>query len=255
MGGCALQSRSTLREDRMKLHLIVLGCVVMCAAAVGADTKPKAPETKPKTEIVLDTPENALRTYITAWQNTDYAGIIASVKITDEKKKPVVESYVTYMMWSDALERACVAKFGEDEGMKALGHVRTFVKQYELDLNTRLRRANVEYADHDRGTARIFLREERDRPKGLQVDKLSFRDDYSVVKDGSQWKIDFLKTYELSDPEREDEINYNAYQAYPPITKHLKELTEQVKAGKMKLADDVKTAIENMWAKVAESAK
>jgi hypothetical protein len=226
---------------------VVLSLIVTLAAGTLF-----AADAKPKTDLVLDTPENALKSYTTAWQNVDFAGIMASIKITDASKKDIVERYVTYMMWCDSLERACIAKFGEDDGLKVLGHARSLAKQYELDIKKRIVAANVEYEPNDRTQARIFLKVEKDRPEGLQTDKLTFRDEYRMAKEAGVWKVDFLKTYELDDPDpdRVEEVKYYAYKAYPILNKRLKELTEDVKSGKIKLADDVKTEIENAWQKV-----
>jgi hypothetical protein len=208
---------------------------------------------KPKIELVLDTPENALKTYVNAWKATDFAGIMACIKVTDadKNKAEIVSRYVTYMMWTDALERACAAKFGEDDAMKALGHVRTLAKQYDIDLK-RVISANVEYEKDNRGKAKIFLRVEKDRPEGLRVDELFFRDDYVMVREGTEWKVDFLKTYKLDAPDKDsqDAVLYYATKAYPALTTRMKQLTEDVKAGKIKLADDVDQAIKNEWAKL-----
>ena len=208
---------------------------------------------KPKIDIVQDTPENGLKSYITAWQAVDYPGIQACIKVTDSTKKDIVERYISYMMWYDMLERACVAKFGEDEGMKVHDHVRTLAKQYELDIKKRCAAANVEFDPGDRTLARIFLKVEKDRPDDLTTDKLTFRDDYRMIKEAGAWKVDFLKTYGLDDPDPAavDEVKYYAYKVYPVITKKLKELTDDVKSGKIKLADDVKTALKNEWEKLS----
>ena len=207
-------------------------------------------EAKPKTDLVQDTPENGLKSYLSAWQNADYVGILACIKVTDDTKKDIVERYVNFLMWNDALERACVDKFGEDEALKVLGHVRTFAKQFDLDLKKRLLNASVEFDQNNRSLARVFLRVEKDRPDGLKLDELSFRDDYQLIKDAGKWKIDFLKTCKLDDPEHEEDVKYYAFKAYPILSTRLKELTAEVKSGKLKTADDVKTEIENVWQKV-----
>jgi hypothetical protein len=238
------EKETTMFKERPAVVLAVLAAVAGgCLFAADA---------KPKTDLVLDTPENALKSYTMAWQNVDFAGIMACVKTTDAAKKDIVERYVTYMMWCDSLERACIAKFGEDDGLKVLGHARALAKQYELDIKKRIVASNIEYEPNDRTRARIFLKVEKDRPEGLQTDKLTYRDDYRMAKEAGNWKVDFLKTYELDDPDpdRVEEVKYYAYKAYPVLNKRLKELIDDVKAGKIKLADDVKTEIENAWQKV-----
>lgn len=222
------------------MRRVGLGVVLAIAGAASAAEPPK-----PRMELVLDTPHNALKTYMTGWKTVDFGAIMRSLKITDPKMAAVVDRYVNYMMWRDALERACVAKFGEDQGMKVLSHVRTLMKQYELDITKRIAVANSEADSTNKDRVRLFLRVEKDRPAGLEgVDNLAFLDEYWMIKDGAEWKVDFLRTYKLDDPAEADNVKYYASQLYPVMSRKMKELTEKVKAGKLTSADEAKAELD-----------
>ena len=192
----------------MLKQTIVSALALSIAGAALADpaTKPaaatkaavaKAEPAKPRTEINLETPEKALKSYVMCWQNSDYAGIMACMKITDASRGHIVASYVSYMMWCDYLERSAAKKWGDDEAMTILSHVRTLEKQYDLDIKKRIINANVDYDQTDKSKAHIFLRQEAGRPNNIATDNLFFRDDYYVLKEGGSWKVDFLRTHSL----------------------------------------------------------
>jgi hypothetical protein len=235
--------------------------VVSAALAADPATKPIAAKTaakaeplKPKTELILDTPEKALKSYTTCWQNSDYAGIIACIKITDANKTKVVEGYISYMMWSDYLERTASKKWGDDDAMKILSHVRTIEKQYELDIKKRIINANVDYDQADRSKARVFLRIETGRPDNLATDKLFFRDDYYMLKDNGGWKVDFLRTHELDGNDKDQEINYYANNAFPALVRKMKELSAGIKDGKVASADEAREAMAAAWKTIPGAA-
>ena len=243
----------------MKIQVVVLAVAVGGAAMwpIGARGEPAATATAPavkgKTELKFETTEDAMRSYIEAWKNMEYASIMASVHISDPGKKKVVEVYTNYYMWRLALERACIAKFGEEEGMAALGHVRSLDKQFDVDLQRLLQSPNIDFDLKDRNSAHLFLRREKNRPEGLDAtDDLNYRDDYWLVKSGGAWKVDFLKTYNLNDadPDRANIVRFNVDSAFGKIAKKLKELCEQVKKGEIKTAEEVKDKVTNEWTKI-----
>lgn len=234
----------------------LLAAALMAGAGLAADppnaaTKPAA-AAKPKTEIKLDSPSEALETYFMAWKNGEYKAIMECIAVTsgDAKWTKITENYVMYNMWRLALERACVTKFGKAEGIKVFTHARSVDDQLLLDLK-RLTNATPDPDRLNRDVVKILLRIERDRPEGLLIDGDFFRDEWWLIRHNGKWKIDYLKTFKLT--EDENAASYSGTIAFPRIATGIKQIVADVKAGKHHTADAVKSAVQNEWEKLPAS--
>ena len=227
------QEESTMM-NRTYLAAAVLVCGLGVATSLSqgqAVTATTAASTAPKVEVDLKTPEAALATYFRAQQAMDATTIKNITAVTDATKAKFVTVLINYILWNVYLERTAVAKYGAAEGVKVLGHDRSLDDQLKLDLR-RVLEPTIDYnANHDQ--AKVFLRVERNRPDGLQTDRFTYLDEYAFIKQGADWKLDYLKTYKCEDAEQSQlELG-----VFPPMTKVMKDLAEDIKAGKIRDAD------------------
>ncbi len=239
---------------RMTVVMTACACLGIAAGAWGeggaAQKTAATTASRPKVEIDLKDPQAALKTYFLAQQTLDSATIKKVIVISDTTKAGLADVTITYYLWSHYLERQAIAKFGEAEGMTVLSHLRSLDEQLTMDLK-RVVLGNVDYST-DRTKATIYLRVERNRPEGLQTDQYTFLDSYHLVKDGSVWKVDYLKTYGLVDPEKEQQYQFNMG-IFPKMVVVLKELSTDVRAGKYREASQVKNTLDTKW-KIIEEA-
>ena len=232
----------------MKRQCVVIAMLVAAgfiAGTVRAQETQKAAATtqaRPAMELDQTDPQTGLASYLKARKGMDYAAIQKCIVCTDSTKKAFVDVLINYNMWSFYLERTAIAKFGPANGLTVLGHLRSVDTQITMDLK-RVLEANITYSGN-RDSADIYLRVERDRPEGLQAsDQLNFLDHYVMIKQGSDWKVDYIKTYQCDDPEKEDTYKYQT-EAYPKISKAMKEISAQIKDGTISNADSAKSILE-----------
>ena len=122
--------------------------------------------------------------------------------------------------------------------------MRPLDEQIALDLE-RLKNANVEY-NEARTQAKMFLAVEKDRPAGLKIDRFNFVDVYCFHKVGEEWKMDFLRTYESSDPSQNQQYRYER-RVFPPMATAANELAERLKKGEFTTAEGLKGALSAKW--------
>lgn len=206
-------------------------------------TTATATTSAPATRKAVDrsTPRAALAAYIDAQRAVNAAAVNDLVTITDVQKQPYVDLVLNWMLWSHYLERAAVRKFGPDEGRTVLGNQRTAEEHFTLDAQ-RLKDATVEYSP-DRTTATVFLKVEPHRPEGLQTDRFSFLDRYVLLKTRDGWRIDFLNTYDCADPQKESLYRFEAG-VFPRVATAMKELSDQLAAGEITSAAQLKTLLD-----------
>ena len=70
-----------------------------------------------------------------------------------------------------------------------------------------------------------------------------------MVKTAGGWKLDFLKTYKVLDPEQEDNYKLEML-AFPRMAGALKAIAEGIVKGTYKTADDAKNEYDTKWAHV-----
>jgi hypothetical protein len=220
--------------------LALLASLLLAASARAAE----------KVTINLADPQTTLNTYFEAQKANDLATLSRIIYISRPEKKNYVDNLLTYQLWARYLERQAIARFGKEDGIRVEGHLRSLDDQSDLDIK-RAREAGIEY-NSDKNTARAFLRVERGRPENLQIDRFTFLDEYHLVKTKAGWQIDFLKTFKCLDPDQEENYKLEAT-AYPRMSVNVTKLTKQLKAGDFKTADDLKNALEAMWAHVYDS--
>ena len=218
--------------------------LLLWVAVAGAQTSAPAPAAVP---INLADPQAALGTYFLAQKANDLTALNKSTMVSAPEKKNYVDFIVSYQMWARYLERQAIAKFGKEDGLKVQGHLRSLDDQTDLDIK-RARDANVEY-NTEKTTAKLFLRIERGRPDNLQTDRFQFIDVYYLAKTAAGWQVDFLKTYKCLDPDQEETYR-SEMGAFPRMTRNIKKLAEDLKAGRFKTVDDLKNTLEAAWAKV-----
>jgi len=197
-------------------------------------------------EVNLKDPQAALQTYLQAQKAMDFKTIQAMTAVTTASKKQLVETYIKYNLWCVYLERQANLKFGPGEGIKVLAHVRSLDDQLALDLK-RVREANIDYSV-DRDKATLYLRVERNRPEGVDnlIDRFVYLDKYVFIKEGADWKLDYLKTYRCDEPDKEQQYQFEGG-VFPKMVKAMKEMSEDIKAGKYRDADAAHYALESKW--------
>ncbi|MCL2640075.1 MAG: hypothetical protein FWD53_04450 [Phycisphaerales bacterium] len=206
---------------------------------------------KEKPEKLADPAANALQDYLYAQYANDKdtaATLKRLTAVTDSAKERYVSALTNYLLWMRYLERRAIEKWGKEDGMRILGHVRTFDDQYVID-SRRVREANVQY-NSTKTTATIHLRIEMNRPENLQMgDSFNFLDSYEMIKVGGEWKLDFLKTYKKLEADDDEDLR-SEMMAIPRMTKVIRELCEQMKASQIKTADEMKNILEDKWSRV-----
>ena len=212
-------------------------------SAESATTKPAAPEVA----SLADPAANALQSYLVAQRAGDLAAIRKIIHLSAADKKEYSEAVMNFQLWTRYFERKAIEKFGKEQGLSIQGHARSFDDQCTLDLK-RVRDANVQY-NAERSAATIYLRVELNRPENLQLDRFEFLDVYQVIKIGETWKLDFLKTYKCLDPEQEDTYK-SELAAFPRMAKVCSDLSDQIKRGTVKTAEDLKNAYDDKWSHV-----
>jgi hypothetical protein len=231
------------------LPLLALLAPLALAGILTAQPKAAQPE-KPRVTINLADPQAALNTYFEAQKANDLKALLAVMHISKPDMERYVTNVVTYQMWKRYLERQAITKFGKEDGMRVFAHVRSLDDQTDLDIK-RAKEAGVEY-DSAKTTARLFLRVERGRPDNLQSDRFAFLDAYNLVKTKDGWKIDFLKTFKSEDPEQ-NELYMSENTAFPRMSVNVRKLSEQLKEGRYKTADDLKNKLDSLWATVYDA--
>jgi hypothetical protein len=228
----------------------VLAAGVLCGLGLAAgrlaaeEGTKAATTTRPKVEVDLKDPQAALKTYLLAQQAMDAKIIKDMTAVTTAAKKPLVDIYINYNLWVLYLERQANLKFGPAEGLKVFSHVRTLDDQLALDLK-RVREPSVDYSVN-RDTATVYLRVERNRPDGLKTDRFAYLDAYYFIKQGDQWKLDYLKTYECNDADKETQYAFEAG-VFPKMITAMKQLAEDVKAGKFRDAEVLHSTLDTKW--------
>ncbi len=215
----------------------ILLALLRCTIAQEAE-----PETAPTVD--LSTPQAALTAYLHAREKIDVAAIQSFVVVSPSYRQDYANVAINYEAWMHYLERAAIKSFGRDAGMGIEGHARPLDEQITLDLD-RLKNANVEYND-SRTEAKIFLPVEKDRPAGLQIDRFNFVDLYCFQKMADGWKLDFLRTYDSSDPAQNQQYRYER-RVFPPMATAAKDLAERLKKGEFKTAEALKGALDEKW--------
>jgi hypothetical protein len=216
------------------------------AATVERDTRPAttpgaATATATRKAVDRSTPRAALAAYLAAQHATDAATLDDLLVVTDPGKQQYVQIVTNWMLWSRYLERAAVQKFGHDEGMSVFGNLRTAEDQFAIDQK-RLPQATVEYAP-DRRSATLFLKVEPNRPAGLQTDRFSFLDRYMLLETPDGWRVDFLKTYDCADPEKDELYRFEA-RVFPLLATAMKDLADKLAAGDFSSAAQLKAALD-----------
>lgn len=226
------------------LGLLAAELAAQEGGAVKAGGAGAATGTRPKVEVDLKDPQAALKTYLLAQQAMDYKTIKDMTAVSDAAKKPLVDIYINYNLWTLYLERQASVKFGPGEGLKVFSHVRSLDDQLVLDLK-RVREPSVDYGVN-RETATVYLRVERNRPEELKIDRFSYLDAYHFIKQADGWKLDYLKTYECNDAEKESQYQFEAG-VFPKMIKAMKALAEEIKSGKFRDAEMVHSAMDTKW--------
>jgi len=212
-------------------------------SAYGQATKPAAPEVA----ALADPAANALQSYLVAQRAGDLPAIRKIIHLSAADKKEYSEAVLSFQLWSRYFERKAIEKFGKEQGLSIQGHARSYDDQHTLDMK-RVRDANVQY-NADRSAATIYLRVELNRPENLQIDRFEFLDVYQAIKVGEVWKLDFLKTYKCVDPEQEDTYK-SELAAFPRMAKVCSDLSDQIKHGTIKTADELKGIFDDKWSHV-----
>ena len=215
---------------------IVLG-LIRCAMAQDAE-----PATAPAVD--LSTPQAALTAYLHAQQKIDVAAIQSLVVVSPSYRQDYANVVINHEAWMHYLERAAIKAFGREAGMGVVGHARPLDEQIDLDLD-RLKNANIEYTE-GRTEAKIFLAVEKDRPAGLQIDRFDFVDVFCFQKVADGWKLDFLRTYDSSDPAQNQQYRYER-RVFPPMATAAKDLAERLKKGEFKTAEALKGSLDEKW--------
>lgn len=222
----------------MRAKLLVVALLALGASALAQTSQPK-----PKAEIDQSTPQKALSTYLAACNALDFNSIKTTITGGEANKlSNIAHPIIIYHMWQLRVERQAIEKFGEENGITVFGHLRSLDKQFAIDQK-RMRDALLDYKNDQRTRAVVFMKREKDRPENLQVDKFRFRDDFTLVKSGDKWFVDYFATYELNNPEKESETLWLGT-VHNKMAAELKKISEQLKAGVFKSADDVKLAVE-----------
>ncbi len=188
------------------------------------------PASAPATRKAVDrsTPRAAMEAYFQAWRAISVADVNDATVVSDPKMRQYADIVLNWMAWTRYLERAAVKKFGRDAALGITGRLRTADEQLDLDQK-RLPAASIDYAP-DHASATLFLRVEPGRPDGLQVDRFSFLDRYFLVHSPDGWRVDFLKTYDCQDPDKDALYRFEA-RMYPLLATALKELSDKLAAG------------------------
>jgi len=229
-------------------NVLTVAVVLSCGGLAIAQTKAIL---KDKPEKLADPAANALQDYLYAQYANDKetaATLKRLTAVTAPAKERYVSSLTNYLLWTRYLERRAIEKWGKEDGMRILGHVRSFDDQYVID-SRRVREANVQY-NSSKTTATIHLRIEMNRPENLQMgDTFNFLDSYEMIKVGGEWKLDFIKTYKRLEADDEEDLRAEML-AIPRMTKVLSELCDQLKKGQIKTADEMKNILEDKWNRV-----
>jgi hypothetical protein len=230
---------------RVLLSLVIVGSLgSLGSMSAHAQTSRPAAST---VAIDLTDPQKALASFFAAQKANDRDAINKTVTSTVPDRKQYVEDCITYQMWARYLEHLAIAKFGKEPAIAVQGHVRSLDDQTDLDLK-RVKEAGIEY-NSDHTDATVHLRVERDRPDELKIDDFQFLDTYYLVKTPAGWQVDYLKTCNRLDPD--SDASYKAeLGAFPRMARNLKQLCDQLKAGKFATADDLKNRLDTLWTQV-----
>ena len=192
--------------------------------------------------VDFSSPDKTFETYLKAMQGFHFATLKECVVVTLPEKARLVESHLTFLLWQNYLEREAIRKFGAEEGLTVLSHSRSYEQQIAIDLK-RLPLSNVDVDPGDKTIAILYLKPERNPPVDLKPDEV-----FHFKKVGSAWKLDYIKTRRLDDPDpdRQEALKLNE-SLYPKMALAMKTLTEQVKRGDFKTAADVKLALDKAW--------
>jgi len=185
-------------------------------------------------------PTKAFESYLKAQKKFDFKALKECVWIGPPEQAARVDIFLTYNLWQNYLERAAVAKYGVEQGMTVLGHLRTYEQQIDVDLK-RLPLANVDPEPGNADRATLFL-----KPEKNPIPDYKTEDTFYFRRVGGLWKLDYVRTYDLANAERAEELK-NQEILYPRIAKAFKKLSEEVKANKYRKAEDVKGAVAQAW--------
>jgi hypothetical protein len=228
----------------------ILCGIVLTLGLTGIAYGQTAPATRPEVRVDLSTPLAALSSYFRAQQSMDLTAIEKTIITTQPGKLPYVGVVLNFRLWRHYLERQAIGKFGREAGLAVEGQQRSYDEQLALDLK-RIGDAAVELS-HAEGnhhqTAKVFLTVEPDRPVGLQTDRFDFLDVYYLTKTDDGWKVDFLKTTDSFDDDREPLLKFEAG-VFPVMANALKDLSEKVQKGQIATADELKAALQEQWNK------
>ena len=196
-------------------------------------------------QIDLSTPLAAVNSYLRAWRSGAKAeeNIERCLAPAGAKAK-VVKNDITHRLWRNYLERVAIAKFGPTEGIKVLGDARGFDEQLDIDLK-RAAYANVDPDPVEKGLSRVYLKPEKDPVWGNDGGEFAPRSRYVLRQVGQEWRIDYVKTYELDSQMRTDG-NRDALDLalYPRINAAFQSLAAGIKKGEYATAEGAKNVVE-----------
>lgn len=204
--------------------------------ALAAPAFADPPATAPAPD--LSEPRKALAAYLDASRNINFKALQACILVTDHAQANAVNIDLTYNLWLNYFERACVAKFGPEEGLKVVGRLRCNEDQMALDVK-RAAAANLDLDPADpTKKATLYLRPERNPIPGWRP-----KETYYLARDGKDWKIDYLKTYGFDNAENEENRKISLG-VYPKLSLAYQKLCQRVKNGDFKSADEAKMAFD-----------
>ena len=229
-------------------------CLMAVLIVVGAGVS--MGQTKAVTKAVLqakpaklpDPVADALQGYLYAQYTYDHDELQKYIEVTVAGRKRYADALTGYLLWSRCLERRAIEKWGKEEGMRVLSHVRSFDDQYVID-SRRVRDAKILY-NNDKTAASVHFSIEINRPDNLQVgDAFNFLDSYEMIKVGDTWKLDFLKTYTRVAEEEDDDFKAEMT-AFVRMATVISNLCGQLKKDQLKTADAVKQVLDEKWERV-----
>lgn len=214
----------------MRACYYLLPCLLFTASAF-AQTAPPAP--------ALDTPEKALEAHFRAFRTANYDTLKKTV-LAEGKWAHVVDIDLKFRLWQGFLENAAITRFGKEEGLKVLGNIRPIYEQLDIDIK-RAGNPNVDIDKDDPTRATVYLKPEKNPVEGVDA-----KETYAMKKVGSDWKVDYARTYGWNVPEMTDTLK--TYQlAYPAVARAMAKMAANLKTGDYPTADALKAAYDAAW--------
>ena len=210
-----------------------LAVLVIPLLALGCASTP-APKPLAKTDISLSDPKAAALTFLKALKNADPDAAKAASVGTDPQKK-WIDGYTALVEGMYRYDQALLARFGARAAQVDAQLKQALLLMGEAPIEG-IEGATVR-EDERTGTAQI--------QPGLQGVRFASRPPMFVRKTGpKQWKVDLAA--EANDPKYDPAVA----DQYLQIARVMREMADEVKAGRFKSVDDAEAAMDERMSKV-----